>query len=220
MYRKKSGKRKRSYGKYYKYARRGISTARQVAGLARDVYGLRQLVNTEFKYVDHVATITPSTTATLLALNDMAQGDTSSTRDGQSILMKSVYLQFTSTINASGVATFIRCILFLDSQANASIATVATLLLNATDVTSPLLIGSGNRYKVLYDRRIALTSAGRQGAISKCYKRLNIHTKYNTGNAGTIADIVSNSLVLLFMSNEATNTPSISYSARLRFIDN
>lgn len=221
MYRTRYNKKTRSArSKYYRYARRGISTARQIAGLARDVYGLRQMVNTEYKYVDHVATITPSTTATLLALNDMSQGDTGTTRDGQSILMKSVYLQFTSTINASGVATYLRCMIFIDAQPNSSIATAATLLLNPTDVTSPLLLGSGNRYRVIYDSRITLTAAGSQGAMRKFYKKLNFHTKYNTGNAGTIADIVTNSLVLLFMSNESTNTPSVSYSARVRFIDN
>lgn len=188
--------------------------------LWRDVKYLKSLVNVERKYVDTTASTTSSTTPGLVLLNGLALGTASTSRLGQSIKMSSLYPNFLWSIAGAASTTYVRVIIFKDEQANAAAPTAADLLVSTTSVLSPLVIGNGARFKVLMDVRKTLSINGTEIIRFKRFRKLFFHTRYNTGNAGTIADIQTNSLYMLHMSDQGTNVPAFSYNIRCRFIDN
>lgn len=207
--------RRRRYRRTPKYTYGGM--ARKIW---RDVRWLKSVVNAEFKYLDVNNSTTSSTTAAFVLLNGMQTGDTASTRDGQSIKMAKLFFQFTASINASATTTVGRVILLVDYQPNAAAPPIGGLLSSTTNVLSPLALGNAYRFRILRDVKYQLSANGTQIFRRKFYLTLNEHTKYSTTNVGDISDILSNSLYLVHMSDQATNTPSISYYSRLRFVDN
>ncbi len=73
----------------------------------------------------------------------------------------------------------------------------------------------------MYDEVIALSTAGPSNAVRVVSPTgCNFHVEYNNGNAGTIADINSNSLYLVCFSDQATNTPTFQAYVRTWFVDN
>lgn len=211
--------RRRKPKKYSRFSRfaRGVGT---VTKLARDVQFLRSVVNVEKKYLDTIVAITPSTTTNISVMNAMAQGTSAITRQGQSVKNMSMWIQFNAMINAAATQTFLRMVVVCDSQCNAAAPTAASLFVTPGDVLTPLVIGSAKRYRILADKRIALNINGHQNQIGKIFRKLYFHTEYNTGNAGTVSDIVTNSISVLSWSSEALNTPNLNYTFRLRFVDN
>jgi len=185
----------------------------------RDVKYLKSIVNVERKYLDTNASPDPSNTATITLLNGMAPGTTAITRNGQKIKCSSFTFNAFTTIASAAQATMVRAMIVIDHQPNAA-AFAATDLLATSSVTGVRNVSNGKRFTVIMDKRISLSVNGpSQYHITK-FQKLNFHTEYNTGTAGTIADITRNALFLFLISSEATNTPDFSYSFRLRFIDN
>lgn len=212
---------------YKRYARRKMrrssrSKIYKAAGsqLWRDVKWLKSVVNVEKKYIDTSATTTSSTTPALVLLNGCTTGDAGTNRDGQSIKMSSLYSNFLWSINASASTTYVRVILFMDHQSNATAPGAADLLTNTSSVLSTLLIGNGKRFTVLADIRKTLSINGTEIVRFKIFKKLHAHVRFNTGNAGTVADIQTNTLYMLHMSDQATNVVVFAYNNRVRFIDN
>lgn len=218
-YKKRSGyKKKSSYGSYAKKFARGVGTT---AKLVRDVNYLRSVINAEKKLNDVSIASASSTTAAFVLLNGLVQGDTVSTREGSSIKLSSLWLQLFSTIHASATSTVGRVMVFYDSQPNGATVTVASLLSATTSVVSPLVIGFGLRFKVLMDWQYCLSITGNQNAKKKRFIKIPLHTRYTVGtNNGDITDITTGALFLMHMSTEATNTPTLTAIARLRFYDN
>ncbi len=185
----------------------------------RDLQSLRRFINTEMHFTDVTNTVSSSNTPTLVLLNGLSLGDTSSTRTGQSIKMDRLDLRFQMSVNTTSVANFIRIIVVVDKQTNASAMTAADLLAS-NSTFAPYSQGCQMRFIPLYDESFALNSAG-PGSIIKCVTlRANQHVMFNTANNGTVADIVSNSLYLIHLSDQSTNTPQLSYYSRLWFVDN
>ena len=48
----------------------------------------------------------------------------------------------------------------------------------------------------------------------------NQHTRYNTGTAGTIADITDNSIYIMHVSTDAANGVFVTANYRFLFVDN
>ncbi len=188
--------------------------------LLRDINSLRRFINTELHFVDATASTTSSTTPALVLLNGLSLGDTASTRTGQSIKMDRGDFRFQLAVNATSVINFTRIIVVLDKQTNATAMTAADLLVANTPY-SPYTFGSQSRFVILYDETFALSTYS-AGAITKCVglPGINQHVIFNSGNAGSVADIVSNSVYLIHLSDQATNTPAFSYYSRIWFVDN
>lgn len=188
--------------------------------LWRDVRYLKSIVNVERKYTDVTASTTSSTTPALVLLNALSLGTPSTSRLGQSIKMTAMFVNVFWSINASASTTYTRMIIFRDMQPNAAAPAAGDLLVTTNSVLSPLVIGNGRRFKVIMDVRKNMSINGTEIVKFKRFVKLFFHTKYNSSNNGTIADITTNSLYMLHMSDQATNTPSFSYNIRCRFIDN
>jgi hypothetical protein len=184
-----------------------------------DFNWLRQFVNTEIHYNDVTNSTNISSTSTLVLMNGLTQGDTAITRTGQSIRMNTLDINAYIIGNSTAGQQSVRILLVFDKQPNAS-AYTSTSLLNSDNTISPYAVGGQNRFIVYMDEMYALSTAGPLNAQFSKRIQLNQHTEYNTGNAGTIADINSGSLYLQFVSDQATNVPILAYYCRLWFVDN
>lgn len=186
----------------------------------RDLNFLRTRINTELHNID-AATLgaNSTTTAAFLLLNGCQVGDTVATRTGQSIKMDRTDVRFFINADGTSIQNIIRVMIVLDKDAKGTIFAAGDIL-TATVPTANLTVGSQMRFVILYDEIFALSANG-NGCTSVCTKLgTNQHVMYNTGNAGTIADINNNSLYLMHFSNQLANPPIISFESRCWFIDN
>ncbi len=217
-------KRKRRYirGATKRYNRM-IGSFRNTAYLAKQVYQLKKMVNVEYKNFDIQLTNGTATPAgAIQQATNIGQGDTTITRDGSNVKLVSLYFKGNVRINPNAVNSSVRIMLIWDKQTNGSIYAPADLLLDVTAddiITSPLNLDNMFRFIVLYDRTFSLSAGGTTLINFKYYKKLNMKIRYDAA-AATIADVTSNSLSILRITDEATDLPTVTYTHRLRFVDN
>lgn len=199
---------------------------------------------TEQKAIDiALATYQVNTTGAFTLLNGCIQGTDFNERIGRKIIPRSVYIrgqmypELARTSVTAGVqetlAQLGRMILFVDLQPNGA-APAVTDLLNTASSFSQLNLNNRDRFRILVDKAFAFPNAVKAftalGSTSgtygsnfklKIYKKLQMETIYNSGNAGTIADIQSGALYILWLGSEASGTTDINAMAtvRLRFSD-
>lgn len=204
------------YSKWYKYASRGASLAAKALTVA---LATRKLLNVERKYLDTNSSIADqSTTATLVNLSIVPQGDTANTRDGQSIRAK--FLSFHATIDwATGVAGAVARVMLI-MQKSQTVPTASNLFEFATSVLSPR-----NRD---YQKDFAIIRKGFFiNPDQRDLTKVNFMVKLNNHMEWTQADTdgtnpTRGQIWLYFISNQATGTngPGLSYVSRLNYIDN
>lgn len=184
---------------------------------------LRSLVNTEQKDIVHNGTINPTNAGDVRAIGgiNINEGDTSSTRDGRSIKAKSWYMRCSLSSNSLATNTTVRMLLVHDRQVNGALPAAGDIL-ESVSIVGLMNRDNGDRFKVLFDKVFVFNDFVTGGFIEKYvtkYKKLNMHIKYS-GTGGGIADLKSNELILLTISNQASNLPSVTYRARLKYVDN
>ena len=228
---------KRNYTKkYYKSKYSGGSSRWQIYGkaagqLAKDamkgVQLVKSLINTEFKNVDTNGNVTAIAGGTLQLVNPTSMGSGQNNREGSSFRMKSVLTRFRITVNATapGYQTC-RCLLVLDQQPNGTVFGITDLLATNT-IDSPRNLDYRKRFKILYDKNFCV-SANRPQIFDQIYQKFDskvlsnqAHVQcYATSNLGTIADISTNALYMVFLSDQGVNGPTMDYYTRVRFLDN
>lgn len=173
----------------------------------------------------------------VFCLNKCAAGDTSSTRDGRKIVVKSVQLRGglhptdTSTLDHS-----VRIILFVDKQNNnndpvgaaaAATTEMGLVLASNTETISMLNSTTAGRFQIIKDWTLFIPGYAAGTGVSnpkswkdfKYFKKLELPTHYSgtTDSAGVIND---NALYIAMYSDAATGTGSrIDMEARVRFLD-
>ncbi|UYD39146.1 MAG: capsid protein [Wigfec virus K19_327] len=168
-------------------------------------------------------------------LNICTQGSAMTQRIGTKVIMKSLSIRGKVTHgNAQGDYLFMRALLVYDRQANNS-ATPATLseILDASSTIGRLNLSNTARFLIVKDWQWVHGNSNTASNASYKYfnkyvKLPNLSTLYNSGNAGTLADIASGSLVFYIFSDVASNgntpptntdCPYFSGFFRLRFLD-
>ena len=187
----------------------------------RGVNAIRKLVNVEHKFVTQ-EDITPvaSSTGSVTLLNGVARGDTAESRDGASIRFTRFLGNFQLKMSSSGYNTWTRVILFVYHENNAS-AKVLGNILQTSDTKAMLQEDNESKFTVLKDRTFAQTVTASQTAAWTWDVPLNFHSTYTVGaSTGAATDLQTGALYLLVLSNEATNTPTLSLTCRSTFIDN
>lgn len=194
-----------------------------IAQVAKDVWYLKGLVNAEKHYHDY-STVTSATQAgVVINLSAIAQGDTETTRTGNSIFARSLYLQM--AVNASTTPTYtqFRYMIFIDRNANPSSPPSAgsDILENtgsAYVTVSPLKFPEArNRFTILQDKHFTFSNTGSTAKYIKVYKKMRHHIKY-VGTLGT--DEGKGQIYMLLCSNDATYPPSVTLTSRLMYMDN
>lgn len=173
----------------------------------------------EFKTKDTSISQVQDTTGALTLVNGVARGDDIGDRTGRKVIIKSIEAHFISGVtSATGVDQYQRLILFVDHQPNGA-APAATDLLVSNSYQSLKNLDNRARFTILYDRVYALNAAGESGSkivLPTYYKRVNIPVIFNSGDAGTIADIQTNSIYLLSVGSEAAGNTAGSTVGRVR----
>ncbi len=189
-------------------------------GMAKKALGM---LNVEYKFHDIQLTAQViSTTAFISQLSNIGQGDSGTLRDGDQIKAVRINVKGQVVIHPSATRTTTRIMLIQDTQTNGAIFTSANILADITTndaINSMLNLDNKFRFRVLYDKRITMSITSDQIKFFQINKVLNLRLRYS-GTSGDIDDLSSNSLALLFISSEATNTPNITMFSRLRFVDN
>lgn len=177
----------------------------------------------EWKVIDTAGTWANDTTGAVTLLNGCTQGDDIANREGRQITMRSLEIKLTNfATSGDGLDQFQRVLIVLDKQANGS-APAITDILTANNVSAPRNLNNSKRFKIILDKRFYLNASTESfsAVIWKKYKKLFTQVQYNTGNAGTVADITTNSLYLVTLGNRIAGVTAGSTQGyiRLRFTE-
>lgn len=160
--------------------------------------------------------------ATPILLNGCVQGTEATNRLGRKIVMKDLLLkgqlQLDPTTTGGG---FIRIAVVYDKQSN-GVAPAITDVFLTNALNSPNNLSNRDRFvKVVDMESPSISPNGDYSVPIVIYRKLNLETCFNTGNAGTIGDITTGSLYLFVCNNNgfATAAPLAGFQSRIKFTD-
>lgn len=180
------------------------------------VRAIKDLINVELFNYSQSSAFNQSTTPITLSLASLPQGDADGNRTGNSILVKDYEMRLKITKHPSAINTYIRHIIVRDLQQIADTVPVLTDVLQTGAYNDFYTDVNKGRFQILNDRTYELDTNNVGQSVS-IRKKLQKHVKYN-GSTGT--DIQKGGIYSFWVSNEATNTPTITWQSRLRYYDN
>lgn len=167
-------------------------------------------------------------------------GTDMSNRIGRKTVLKSCYMRgYLAVSNTLATpmtvtnlgSTLNRFIMYWDTQPNGAVPAV-TDIIKAAIPSAQLNINNRDRFRILADKQISLDpclfdEANYANCVNqikpiKLFKRLDLETIFNGGNGGTVADISSGALGVLWINNQPSgqNGPvDFVGSYRIRFAD-
>ena len=177
----------------------------------------------ELKAVDTTINSAIDSTGYVHLLNGIARGDDINERNGRQVLMKSVQISWLSFATAAtGVDQVHRVVLVYDRQANATALTWNDVF-GSSSIHYPRNLENRKRFKILMDQSYVINAAGEPGTgrVEKFYRKLAHPVTFNAGDAGTIADITTGSLYLMWTSSVGAGATAgtIQGRARVRYSD-
>lgn len=189
------------------------------AKAARGVWYLKGLVNSEMKHYVTTATVTPdNTTGSVINLVATAQGDSDvGEREGNSIFLRNLLIRLAITQNATATSTFYRIMVVQDTQQIGDTAPTIGNVLNTASTLSSLNTGTAGRFKIIKNWFFSTDDFKSNTRNIEYYKDMRVHVRYN-GSAAS--DIQKNGFYLMMLSDQATNTPSITYNCKIGYHDN
>lgn len=222
--------------KFWGRAQGAVGVAGGVASAAfsalRIAQGVASLINAEWKVKDLDSSTTPDTSGSVIPLTFLAQGDTNGTRTGNSILPKLLSVRVRAILHASATASVVRVIIFRDKNydgANPAVNEVLEITGNENYLSFRNLDFS-DRFVIYKDWTLNLDEADTIDKTRSANIKFNtpakgtrrkkwIHIEYDDTSAAQ-ASSKENQLLMLVLSNEATNTPTVHYKTRFRYLDN
>lgn len=219
---------KRNYQRKAPAQKSWLSSAASMASKALSVANsVRKLINVEYKAFDDGENYaTQTTTATVTALSQIPQGDTSITRDGYSVKVLKLSLRYAAYCDpdAGGASQGPTLFRFMLIQALSDVAPTANLILNGgTDVLSYRNIDGTAQFRVLHDKIMYLSeSDSEQKFVELNFKGENLPCEHitwdQTDTAGT--NFRKGGLYVLTISDTVANPPIFQWRSRIRFTDN
>lgn len=178
----------------------------------------------EFKSVDTVLSQPIDQTGAVTLVNGIARGDEINERIGRELTMRSI--QFNARAYATsgtGSDQVGRVLIVYDRQTNAAALTGAQVLASF-DTNSPRNLENRRRFKILKDWRFPINAAGESGSnrVLQFYRRLRHPVTFNSGDAGTVADITSGSIYVLTIGTNVAGATAgnLVGTCRIRYQDN
>lgn len=202
--------------------RKPASLSQKLAKLEKQV----RINQEEWKYID-VGAATTAVAGMFLLLNGCAPGDGASSRDGRQITVQSIQMKFRGEQDPAGsvanASTTARFIVFIDKQANGAAPAVGDVLDTTSAGFADALRNFNNRkrFKIFMDRRYPVSILGNGSFADDFYLKRNglTETVFNAGTAGTIADITSGSVYVLYGSDTVVQPPTVVLNCRIRFTE-
>lgn len=168
-----------------------------------------------------------NTTGNVAAINILTKGDDYNTRDGREIKNYSMQLALQSQPTVTtGLAQSHRVLLVYDRFPQGVTAAFTDIL---KEVSIPTLINEDNRwrFRILYDsgpRKLCGQDQTNEvvpsNHVTYYRKYVNLHniiTRFNTGNAGTVADIDFGAILLVSMGDKSAGVTAGSLVGKIRF---
>lgn len=173
----------------------------------------------ELKTHDKSSEGTRGTTGTIIPLSEVAQGDTSLTREGLQIRPRFLVYKIFANGNSSGPTNQVRLIIFTDKGNQGTYPTAAQLL-EADSMTSWAEHDTRPRFKIHRDMIISVPYGTNNATFRKGIIKFNKNKKiWYTGTTAAEASNGKNALFAYIISNDNTNQPTCSLYTRLRFVD-
>lgn len=197
-----------------------VSTAVKAYKLAKYMHGM---INCEKKYHNFVQNTTTDYGGYISCLSNMGQGDTDSTRDGTSILARSVYFNANITMESTQTTQDFRIIMFVDKNTIKGVPITVADLLQVTGsrnvLLSPYNQTINGRIKVLRDWKFNLdTAKSRSKRISEFIK-IYLHPKF-TGASSADFDKDHIFICVLASNPVGSSLPTVDIVSRLGYYDN
>lgn len=176
-------------------------------------------LNSEIQYFDHTTTKTPAAgSATFTNILQIPQGDGESTRHGNQVKLMSVYGRIRFRINPSASTTRVRVMMYQDKYACGGTNPTITDLLDTNDIDSFRNLDHTRRFRVLKEWYITLVQDQPNDVVWRKFF-IKTHMKPRYESSATAAPEFNN-IGFMFISNEATNTPTVELHTRVRYVDN
>lgn len=218
------GSMRKSYKRYARKGKRFMDkkySGWDMAKKALDgVWYLKGLVNAERKFHDIDTNFTTSSAGTLTRLTNVAQGDTQSTRTGNSLFIRTLYTRGRIAMNTAVAEATVRLILLIDKSETTAAPAVGDILQTIGTGSAPfssLEITNMGRFKILKSKMFTLNNTGANSLPYKFFIRLRHHTRYN-GPLST--DFGRGQIYLLAISDQGVSLPSVSIYNRASYYDN
>lgn len=204
---------------YYRRRRRYYRRRRRRPGLSKTQYrAVSKIIDKkkELKFFDKSQTGTGMGTAgAIISMLDITQGDSNSQRDGNKITVKSI--QFKAQIyrtNTQDANTRVVLAKWFNPDPGVNPATTE-LMLTGGSIFSLVKAGTA-QFKILFDKHFNELTADSPTRTINFYKKMNSDTHYSS-NAATAW--TKNQYILFLISDQATDSPTINFQCRFRFID-
>lgn len=201
--------------KSVKQAQSNIATDLIVA--KKQLKRIKSTIKEEIRYKDLNQSGVATNTQVFTLMNGMNMGDTDGFRMGTQVRHRKLRFRIT-LYSVNNTVANVRIIFVWDKQVNATLPQVNNLLM-ATDPNAFRNNDSIKRFKILYDRTIAISSNNTYpkrltGAISLRGLVMNC----NTSNTGTISDIVTGGMYFTVLSDvTAASGNGPTYDLHTRF---
>ena len=133
----------------------------------------------------------------------------------------SAILQF-SVRTVTGIDQFHRYLIVRDKQANGG-ALAVTDVLDSVSVSAMLNLSNQHRFVILHDELVHLNAFAEPGSQVPFQRNFRVDSlvQYNSGTAGTVADIATNSLYFIFIGSVPGENDggTVNGTFRLRYTD-
>lgn len=201
--------------------------------LENELRGVKRKTDTiEYKFSDQVRDQGPVLSGGSIQpqIFTIPTGDDDQSRDGKKITLSSISVRFQyslpSSLSFNDTDESLRVILLIDKQANGALPGVGDIL-ELIDIQGHRNLDETIRFRTIMDRTWSINSTAGAwngtvthfGAVrghDSFYKKLNL-TIFYSGDAGTIADIVSNNIVMLYISEQQKG--NLKANIRVRYLD-
>ncbi len=187
--------------------------------LYRDVKYLKSVVNVESKVIDDTTSSTANTAGVITNISLIAEGSDYNERNGRRIKLQSLQIRGQLTQHASATNTSLRVIIFKTRNNQSAEPAVLDVLQFASE--NSMLNASDNQgsFTVVSDRTVHMSNVNSTNYGYNMYHKIQTHIDFS-GSAATEASIGRGALYALLISNEASNTPTVNFHSRIRFVDN
>jgi len=160
-------------------------------------------------------------TPSIFLLNGTVRGDDIADRTGRRIMMKTLILRVNAWQESASPLQNVRFWVVYDRQPNGSALSPSDVL-TAASVQSLPVFNNRDRYVILVDKMMTFPAVGGNDAATNQTATwvlpLNRRVDYNTGSAGTVADIQQGSLYLMVCGEGAASPNANQLRAQSRVI--
>lgn len=195
-----------------------MGTAAKALSIA---YGVKRLLNVEYKSKLSAPANTMTTTATITGLTLIAQGDDFGDRQGRKIRLVSLSVKGLVRADPTATQTRGRVMIIRDNNGSTIAPVIGDLFASQAAFYDGLHHLSdpqtNSRFSVLWDKQILLSDNFVDMVPLNYYKQIDSHCFF-TGTGA--ADEGKGSLWIIVASNHATTVPIATFDVVVKFLDN